>query len=133
MVPNSQEIGQVTLTVLFIGGMLLGTFWILQPFLPALLWATTLVLATWPTMLRIQHYAGNRRYVAVVVMTAAILLVFIAPLFMAIGTVATNIDVIRDLSSKVVTTMDVPSLPDWFSRIPLIGPSLAEIWEKYRL
>jgi predicted PurR-regulated permease PerM len=132
MVPNSQEISQVTLTVLFIGGMLLITFWILQPFLPALLWAATLVLATWPMMLRIQHYAGNRRYVAVVVMTTAILLVFIAPLWLAIGTVATNIDVIRDMGSKVFT-MQLPSLPDWFSRIPMFGQSLADAWEKYRL
>ena len=86
MVPSSQDISQVTLTVLFIGGMLLVSFWILQPFLPAILWAATLVLATWPMMLRLQHYAGGRRYVAVLVMTTAILLVFIAPLWLAIGT-----------------------------------------------
>lgn len=132
MVPKPQEISQVTLTVLFIGGMLLISFWILQPFLPAMLWAATLVLATWPMMLRIQHYAGDRRYVAVVVMTAAILLVFIAPLWLAISTIATNIAVIRDMGTALFN-MEMPSLSDWFAHIPVIGRYLAELWREYGL
>lgn len=132
MVPKPQEISQVTLTVLFIGGMLLISFWILQPFLPAMLWAATLVLATWPTMLRIQHYAGDRRYVAVVVMTAAILLVFIAPLWLAISTIATNIAVIRDMGTALFN-MEMPSLSDWVAHIPVIGRYLAELWREYGL
>ena len=53
MVPR-QDIGRITLTVLFIGGLLIASFWVMQPFLPATLWATTLVLATWPLMLWVQ-------------------------------------------------------------------------------
>ena len=61
-----QDVGRITLTVLFIGGLLVASFWVMQPFLPAILWATTLVLATWPVMLWVQRRVGNRRGVAVV-------------------------------------------------------------------
>jgi MFS family permease len=63
-----------------IGGLLVASFWIVQPFLPAIIWATTLVVATWPLMLRVQRYAGNSRGLAVLIMTLALLLVLIVPL-----------------------------------------------------
>ena len=64
----------VTLKVLFICGLLVASVWIVQPFLPALVWATTLVIATWPLMLRVQGHAGNSRGIAVVVMIAGLCL-----------------------------------------------------------
>ena len=73
----------VTLKVLFICGLLVASVWIVQPFLPALVWATTLVIATWPLMLRVQRHAGNSRGVAVVVMIAGLLLVLIVPIWLA--------------------------------------------------
>ena len=49
-----------TLAVLFVGGMIGTCFWILRPFLPAIIWATTLVVATWPLMLRVQGALAAR-------------------------------------------------------------------------
>jgi len=37
----------------------------MRPFLPAIIWAVTLVVATWPLMLQVQHHTGNRRGIAV--------------------------------------------------------------------
>ncbi|WP_442582790.1 AI-2E family transporter YdiK [Mesorhizobium sp. ASY16-5R] len=131
MLPYKQDIGRATLLVLFIGGLLLASFWILQPFLPAILWATTLVLATWPLMLWVQRHTANRRAVAVLVMTVAILLVLIIPLWLAVGTVLANIDVISDLVSGVLS-LRVPPAPDWVKQIPLLGNAVAEAWERIR-
>lgn len=121
----------MTLSVLFIGGILLASFWILRPFLPAILWATTLVLATWPVMLWVQRHTGNRRSRAVVVMTMAILLVLIVPLWLAISTVVTHIDVIADLI-RTALNMTVPPAPDWLRRLPLAGGAIADAWERLR-
>ena len=44
-VGRRQDIGRVTLTVLFIGGLLVTSVWVLRPFLPAILWATVRMLA----------------------------------------------------------------------------------------
>ncbi|MFI0843805.1 AI-2E family transporter YdiK [Mesorhizobium sp. IMUNJ 23232] len=131
MLPYSQDIGRATLLVLFIGGLLLASFWVLQPFLPAILWATTLVLATWPVMLWVQRHTGNRRAIAVLIMTVAILLVLIIPLWLAVGTVLANIDVISDLI-RTALSMRMPSPPDWVKQLPLVGESLAQAWERIR-
>ena len=36
------------LAVLFIGALIGVSLWILRPFLVAMIWATTIVVATWP-------------------------------------------------------------------------------------
>src|SRR5262245_44230652 len=87
-----QDLGRITLTVLFIGGLLVTSAWIMRPFLPAILWATTLVLATWPLLLRVQRRVGNRRGLAVLVMTLAMLLILIVPLWAAVSTIVSHID-----------------------------------------
>jgi len=127
-----QDIGRVTLNVLFIGGLLAASFWIMKPFLPAILWATTLVLATWPLMRWVQRRTGGRRSVAVVIMTLAILLVLILPVWVAISTVATNIDAIRDLIHTALT-MRIPGPPAWVTQMPMVGKPLADAWTRFSL
>jgi len=124
-----QDLGRITLTVLFIGGLLVTSAWIMLPFLPAILWATTLVLATWPLLLRIQRYVGNRRSVAVLVMTSTVLLILIVPLWVAVSTVVANIDVIGDMM-RAALTVRLPPPPEWVSAIPLAGARLAQGWTK---
>ena len=73
------DLTRTTLAVMFIGGLLAATFWVMRPFLPAIVWAATLVVATWPLMLRVQHWLGNRRGFAVLFMTVILLLLVIVP------------------------------------------------------
>jgi predicted PurR-regulated permease PerM len=101
----------------------------MQPFLPAILWATTLVLATWPLMLWVERRAGNRRAVAVAVMTATILLILIAPLWVAISTVSTNIDLIGDLF-RTALSVRIPPPPEGLADIPLVGKPAADTWSR---
>jgi predicted PurR-regulated permease PerM len=129
MTSPHQDLGRTTLTVLFIGGLLIASFWVMQPFLPAVLWAATLVLATWPLMLWVQRHTGNRRGIAVLLMTLTILLVLLIPLWLAISTVVTNIDVISGLVSSALS-MRVPPPPDWVAQIPLLGETIAKAWQK---
>src|SRR5689334_25260799 len=82
----STDITRVVLFVLVVGALLLGSFWTLLPFLNGLIWATTIAIATWPTLLRVEQLTGGRRPLAVAIMTVAILLVFIVPFALAIGT-----------------------------------------------
>src|SRR3979409_780729 len=79
------DLTRITLVVLIIGVLLAGSLWTLLPFLGALLWATTIVVATWPLMLRVQRLAGGRRLMATAVMTGVMLAVFIVPFWLAIG------------------------------------------------
>jgi predicted PurR-regulated permease PerM len=122
-----QDLTRSTLAVLFIGGLIAASFWVMQPFLPAIAWALTLVIATWPLMLRVQHLAGNRRGLAVLVMTLALLLVLIVPFWLAISTIVANLDAIADLA-RTILSLRVPPPPDWLAQVPLIGAPATQVW-----
>ena len=61
MQSESSDITRVVLFVLVLGVLLVGSAWTLLPFLSALTWATTIAIATWPVLLRLQRLAGTAR------------------------------------------------------------------------
>ena len=63
-----------------LGALIVASFWILQPFLAAAIWATMIVVATWPVMLWFQARLWRRRSLAVAAMTVILLLLFMVPL-----------------------------------------------------
>jgi len=127
MNPKQRDLAQITLGVLFIGGLLAASFWILQPFLPAAIWATMVVVATWPVMLRIQSLLWGKRALAVAAMTFILLLLLVVPLTLAIATIADNADRMVGWA-KWLAEFRVPPPPDWVAGLPLIGDKLQEFW-----
>jgi predicted PurR-regulated permease PerM len=127
--PLTRDIASITFLVLCIGGMIAVNFWILQPFLLALIWATIIVVATWPIMLRLQRWLGGKRSLAVVLMTLALLLVFIIPFSLAVGTIVENADQIAGWV-KGLETFTLPPPPDWVAKLPVVGAKLSEMWRE---
>ena len=124
-----RELVRAMLVVLFVAGLIAGSFWILWPFLPATIWATTLVVATWPLMLQVQHRLWNKRWLAVTVMTLALLLVFIAPFWLAVATIMENFDRLVAWGSAVAS-FKMPPPPAWLGDIPLFGSELVTLWQR---
>jgi predicted PurR-regulated permease PerM len=122
------DLTRTTLAVLFVAGLIAACFWILRPFLPAVIWATTLVVATWPVMLRVQQRLWNRRALAVAVMTVALLLVFVVPFWLAITTIIDNFDRIVEWGTSL-GSFKLPLPPEWLATIPLFGERAAQFWE----
>jgi predicted PurR-regulated permease PerM len=122
------DLTRTTLAVLFVAGLIAACFWILRPFLPAIIWATTLVVATWPVMLRVQHRLWNRRGLAVAIMTLALLLVFVVPFWLAITTIIDNFDRIVEWGTSV-KSFKLPPAPEWLAGVPLFGERAAQFWE----
>src|SRR5689334_7666419 len=85
-----RDLGRSTFAIFFIAGLSIICLWILKPFLPAMVWAATLVIATWPIMRQVQALLWGSRGLAVTVMTVIFLLLFIVPFWLAIGTIFTN-------------------------------------------
>jgi predicted PurR-regulated permease PerM len=124
---SSRDPARAIFAGVFIAGMIVGTFWILSPFLPAAIWAATIVIATWPLMLRAQGFLWGRRGLAVMAMTVLLLLCFIVPLVVALSTILTNLDEITGWFQSIAA-WSLPSPPPWVSRLPLAGPKLAARW-----
>jgi len=127
--PASRDPARATLAVLFIAGLIVASFWVLQPFLLAAVWATMIVVATWPLMLRVESALGGRRRPAVAVMTAVLLLGLILPLALALGTIVVHTEDIAGWS-RSLATWSVPPPPDWLVRLPLAGPRLTAKWQE---
>ena len=129
MTDQPSDLPRSVFAILFIGALIGATFWILRPFLAASIWATMIVVATWPAMLRIQSLLWKRRWLAVTVMTLLLLLVLFVPLLAAIGSAFNYADVIADWA-KSLATFNLPPPPDWLGRLPLVGPKLADAWRR---
>ncbi len=125
-----RDLAQITLGVLFIGGLIAASFWILQPFLPAVIWATMVVVATWRVMLGIQARLWGKRSLAVAVMTLILLLVLVVPLSLAIAAIADHSDRIVGWA-KWLAEFKVPPPPDWVAGLPLVGSRLQHFWEGF--
>jgi predicted PurR-regulated permease PerM len=127
MIAPNGDLLRVTLAVSFIGALTLASFWILQPFLPALVWATMVVVTTWPLLLRLQRWLRGGRAVAVTAMTFAMLTIFVVPVAAAVLTLIENADQVgRWLASLDEVRLPMP--PDWLKGLPLVGARADSAW-----
>ncbi len=120
------------LVVLAIGLLIAGSLWVMRPFLPALIWATMIVVATWPLLLRVQETLGGRRGPAVIVMSLAMLLVIVLPFTAAILTLLDHTETIARVV-KALPSYSLPAPPAWVPDIPFVGDTVQEKWQELSL
>ena len=99
----ARDLHRDMLAVLFIGALIGVSFWILRPFLGAMVWAAMIVVATWPAMVAVQARLWGKWSLAVTVMTLVLLLVLILPFLAVIGTIVANVDTIADWVQSLAT------------------------------
>src|SRR6185295_14757463 len=107
---GSRDLVRIVLGVLLILLLIGGALSILGPFLPALIWATMIVVATWPLLLRLQRALGGRRSLATAAMTTLLLVIVVAPLAFAVSTIVQQAAQLSDLK---VAEIRIPMPPVW--------------------
>jgi predicted PurR-regulated permease PerM len=118
---GARDLTRTTFAVLFIGALIAATLWILRPFLGPIIWATMVVVASWPVMLHVQRILWGRRWLAVLVMSLALLLLFVVPLVGAIVTIVGNADQLVDWARLATTWRPGDAPPQWLRELPLVG------------
>lgn len=126
-VPPDTDLPRHLLTVLFLVLLLGSVFWILRPFLAALLWAATIVVASWPIRALLVRWLGGRPKWAVALLATGLLLVFMVPLFLTVGSLVGHADEIA-ATAKRIADAGIPPAPLWLERLPLVGTSIAKAW-----
>ena len=122
-----REVTRTTLAVLSICGLMAASFWIMRPFLVAVIWATMIVVATWKPMLSLQRRLGGRRTPAIIVMSIAMLLVLMLPFWVAISTLADYKDEVGTWTQSL-HDVTIPQPPEFVDGIPVVGPKVASAW-----
>jgi predicted PurR-regulated permease PerM len=122
------DLTRIILFVLVIGILLLGSVWTLLPFLSGMLWATSIAVATWPTLLRLEQLAGGRRWVAVTVMLLLVLLIFMVPFAVAMRALLEAATAGPAVMNDFLAHGLRPP-PDWVADVPVLGAPVAERWQ----
>lgn len=125
---SSTDIARVMLVILVIGLLIMGSLWVLRPFLPALIWATMIVVATWPILISIQRHLWNKRALAVVAMMLIMLVIIILPIFAAVATLIMHADTLTQWA-KLLQGHGLPVPPSWVHSIPFVGERVASEWQ----
>jgi len=125
--PRPLDLPRITLAVFALAILILGTAWVMRPFLLALVWAAMIAVSTWPILLWLQRRLGGRRGPAVAVMVLMLLLLLVVPIYLAISTVVENADRVVE-AVKGGMDRPLPDLPGWLKAIPFVGPKLDAKW-----
>ena len=122
-----RDLTRTTLAILCILLLIAVSFWVLRPFLAAAVWATMIVVATWPLLLTLERRCGGRRAPAVALMTLGMLLLLVVPLWLAISTI---VDHLEDITGAVrqLASSGLPQPPAWVATLPLVGGKLVALW-----
>lgn len=129
--PVARDLARTTLAVLIIVGLIAASLWILRPFVAAIIWATMIVVSSWPFMLRVQAWLWSRRALAVAVMTIMLLLLLVVPLTLAVTTIVSHADVLMGWMASLAAH-GPPSLPESVRGLPFIGAWVAAAWDQLR-
>lgn len=127
-----RDLARTTFAVLFIGALLGASLWVLRPFLGATIWATMVVVATWPVLTRLQALLWGRRALAVTVMTLLLLLLFVVPLVLAIVTVVDSADQLVAWAKLVAAWRPGEQAPEWLRQLPGLGGVADRLWAQLR-
>ena len=115
---------------LLLAGIAIGCGFVLHPFTSALLWGGILVFTTWPVFEWVRDRTHVGRTGAALVMVLLTSLILVLPL--AIAAPAGSDDVMQ-LREQIQHLLDsgLPGSPEWLFHIPIIGSTLAELWNSW--
>jgi predicted PurR-regulated permease PerM len=124
-----RELVRSTLGVLVIGALIVASFWVMRPFIAATIWATMIVVSTWPVLKWLEARLWRRRSLAVLAMTLLLLLLLVLPLTLAIVTIVGHAGDIATKASALAS-YQVPPPPAWVKGLPFIGANAVLFWEQ---
>jgi len=121
-----ERIALIALSALLAFGCLI----VLRPFIPAILWALILALATWPALEWIERRLRVSRSIASLFLTILFLLAMVLPLVLVSFNLVDNVT--RFYSSvRTLFEEGVPPPPAWLANLPYAGRWISENWNEF--
>lgn len=110
--------------------VVVGCFFVLKPFLSALLWAVILTFSSWPAFRVLLGWVKGRRTLAAFLMTLGIATVLLVPSVVIVLTLAGDV---KEFANTTVAWVrqGPPTPPVWLERVPWVGEELIALWKEY--
>jgi len=115
---------------LLIGGIAIGCIDVLYPFFSAILWAAILAFTTWPVHVWLREHLRLGHTGTALLMVITVAVVVVLPLAIAAPSGA---DDAKNLNLLLQNTLaaGLPQAPAWVAGIPLLGGSVANLWNTW--
>ena len=124
---SSEEVIHIAIRLALLAFLIYWSFLLLSPFIPILVWSVVLAVAFYPAYDWLARHLGDRQGVAAVIVTLAVLSVFLGPAtWLGIGLV----EGLRNISDQLTSgDLTIPTPPDSVKDWPVIGATLYEYWQ----
>ncbi len=124
---TSEQVIQIAIRLALLAGLIYWSFVLLSPFIPILLWSVVLAVALYPAYDWLAVHLGNRPRIAALLVTLAVLAVFLGPAaWLGIGLV----EGVRNITDQLTSgSLTIPTPPDSVKNWPVIGATLHEYWQ----
>ncbi len=109
--------------------IVVGCFFVLQPFLGAILFAGVLCFSTWPLFVRLRQRLGGRSWLAAAVLVLAMTFALALPVALAAQSLVMHSTAMVEAVRGFVDQRANLELPDFVKRIPMVGSALSDYWQ----
>ena len=122
---NTNQIARIALIALLITGC----FFVLQPFMAAVLFAAVFCVFTWPAYHWLWLKLGRRDNISAVTMTLILSVAIILPMAYLATNLAESAAILLDEAQVTLKNLQ-PQAPEWLTSLPLVGQQLGESWQR---
>ncbi len=122
-----QMLGMTALLLLLIGG-----FYILQPFMTAILWSMILGFSLWPAQRLLSRWFGGRKTLAAIVVAITVSLLLVGPIvLLGVGLAEDAASLGKATKQWVESASEKP--PEWTKKVPIVGDEVDHYWAEFSL
>jgi predicted PurR-regulated permease PerM len=124
---SSEEVIQIAIRLALLAFLIYWSFVLLSPFIPILAWSVVLAVALYPAYDWLSAHLGHRPRIAAIIVTLAVLAVFLGPAaWLGIGVV----EALRNISDQLTSgDLTIPTPPESVKDWPVLGATLHEYWQ----
>lgn len=120
-----QLLGTAALLLLLIGG-----FYILKPFMTAIMWSVILGFSLWPAQRLLTRWFGGRKTLASIIVALLVSLLLVGPIVLLGVGLADDAALLGTTTKKWVESASEKP-PQWASKLPIVGTRVDEYWASF--
>lgn len=120
---NHKELISMGLTI----GIVLLSVFIVHKFIPSMIWAAIIAIATYPLYKRWRVFFGHRENIASLLFTTLMGLLFLIPLSWLVGILIKESQLFVNFLQQI--NKDGGAAPEFFKNVPFVGNDLVQYWD----
>lgn len=121
---NHKELISIALTI----SIICLTFYIVHKFIPSMIWAAIIVIATYPLYKRWRKFSGLGENWSALIFTSLFGLLFLLPLSWLVGILIKESQLFINFLQQV--NKEGGAAPEFFKNVPLLGNELVNYWDE---